>query len=147
MKHKSALNFAAGAAIGTLGGGLIGLGGAEFRLPVLIGLFGFVALQAVILNKTMSLVVVAAALVFRTRAIPLDVALSHWPTVLNLLAGSCHVKQVWLFNECRLDSASPILPAWRRCPRRSLACLCRACLCHKPAQVFGQQRQVEDSWR
>jgi hypothetical protein len=34
-------------------GGMIGLGGAEFRLPLLIGLFGFVALQAVILNKAM----------------------------------------------------------------------------------------------
>lgn len=30
-----------GAAIGTLGG-LIGLGGAEFRLPVLLGLFALV---------------------------------------------------------------------------------------------------------
>ena len=40
----------AGAAVGLLGG-LIGLGGAEFRLPLLIGVFGFAALQAVILNK------------------------------------------------------------------------------------------------
>ncbi|SDE89353.1 hypothetical protein SAMN04488117_101634 [Celeribacter baekdonensis] len=32
--------FIGGAAIGTLGG-LIGLGGAEFRLPVLIGMFRF----------------------------------------------------------------------------------------------------------
>jgi len=38
--------FCAGVAIGLLGG-LIGLGGAEFRLPLLIGLFGFVALRAV----------------------------------------------------------------------------------------------------
>jgi uncharacterized protein len=36
-----------GAMIGTLGG-LIGLGGAEFRLPLLIGLFRFAALEAVI---------------------------------------------------------------------------------------------------
>lgn len=57
-----------GMAIGTLGG-LIGLGGAEFRLPVLISFFGFVALEAVILNKAISLVVVASALVFRAHAI------------------------------------------------------------------------------
>ncbi|MDM0108115.1 hypothetical protein QTH97_24415 [Variovorax sp. J22R24] len=46
----------AGVAPDTLGG-LLGLGGAEFRLPPLIGLFGFSALPAVMLNKTMSLVV------------------------------------------------------------------------------------------
>ncbi|WP_236692530.1 hypothetical protein [Rhodobacter capsulatus] len=45
-------------------GGLIGLGGAEFRLPVLITLFRFGALEAVILNKAMSLIVVATALPF-----------------------------------------------------------------------------------
>lgn len=93
MKHRMAQAFAAGAAIGTLGG-LIGLGGAEFRLPVLIGLFGFAALHAVILNKAMSLVVVAAALVFRTRAVPLDIVLAHWPVVVNLLAGS--LAGAWL---------------------------------------------------
>ncbi|MFF7451749.1 MULTISPECIES: hypothetical protein [unclassified Streptomyces] len=49
--------FGAGAAIGVLGG-MIGLGGAEFRLPLLISLFGFAALSAVILNKAMSLIVV-----------------------------------------------------------------------------------------
>ncbi|WP_225765533.1 sulfite exporter TauE/SafE family protein [Inquilinus sp. Marseille-Q2685] len=79
--------FLGGAAIGTLGG-LIGLGGAEFRLPLLIGLFRFRALEAVILNKAMSLVVVASALLFRTRAVPVDDVLSHWPVVANLLAGS-----------------------------------------------------------
>ena len=49
--------FGGGAAIGVLGG-MIGLGGAEFRLPLLLGVFGFAALQAVILNKAMSLIVV-----------------------------------------------------------------------------------------
>jgi uncharacterized membrane protein YfcA len=44
------LAFAAGAAVGVLGG-MIGLGGAEFRLPLLISLFGFAALAAVIVNK------------------------------------------------------------------------------------------------
>lgn len=69
-------------------GGLIGLGGAEFRLPVLLGVFRFWPLQAVILNKAMSLVVVAAALMFRTRSVPVDALTSHWTVVVNLLAGS-----------------------------------------------------------
>jgi uncharacterized protein len=67
---------------------MIGLGGAEFRLPLLIGLFGFVALEAVIFNKAISLIVVASALVFRTAAVPLQGVLEHWPIIVNLLAGS-----------------------------------------------------------
>ena len=51
-------------------GGMIGLGGAEFRLPLLIGLFGFLALQAVILNKAMSLLVVLTALPARLVGCP-----------------------------------------------------------------------------
>ena len=46
-----------GFVIGVLGG-LIGLGGAEFRLPILIGRFSFPALEAVIVNKATSLMVV-----------------------------------------------------------------------------------------
>jgi len=58
-------------------GGLVGLGGAEFRLPLLIGLFAFVALQAVIVNKAMSLVVVLVALPSRLVAVPLDALAAH----------------------------------------------------------------------
>ena len=79
--------FAAGAGVGVLGG-VIGLGGAEFRLPLLIGLFGFAALQAVILNKALSLVVVATALPARLTAVPLAALAPHWTVVVNLLAGS-----------------------------------------------------------
>jgi uncharacterized membrane protein YfcA len=79
--------FGGGAAIGALGG-MIGLGGAEFRLPLLIGLFGFPALEAVILNKAMSLVVVASALPFRAGAVPFAAIADHWSAIVNLLAGS-----------------------------------------------------------
>lgn len=79
--------FGGGAIIGALGG-LIGLGGAEFRLPLLIGAFNFAALEAVILNKAMSLVVVSSALPFRAGTIPFSQIASNWPIVLNLLAGS-----------------------------------------------------------
>jgi uncharacterized membrane protein YfcA len=79
--------FGGGAIIGALGG-LIGLGGAEFRLPLLIGAFRFAALQAVILNKAMSLVVVASALPFRAATVPFATVGAHWPIILNLLAGS-----------------------------------------------------------
>jgi hypothetical protein len=67
---------------------MIGLGGAEFRLPLLIGLFGFLALQAVIVNKAMSLAVVITALPARLFAVPVADLTPHWPVVVNLLAGS-----------------------------------------------------------
>ena len=73
--------------IGTIGG-LIGLGGAEFRLPLLISLFKFRALEAIILNKAMSLNVVASALPFRAGTIPFAEVAAHWSTIANLLAGS-----------------------------------------------------------
>lgn len=85
--HRKAGAFAGGALIGCLGG-LIGLGGAEFRLPLLIGVFRFTALEAVILNKAMSLVVVAFALPFRAGTVPLEQVFNHWPIVTNLLTGS-----------------------------------------------------------
>ncbi|TZG34245.1 sulfite exporter TauE/SafE family protein [Agrobacterium sp. B1(2019)] len=85
--------FLGGVAIGTLGG-LIGLGGAEFRLPLLIGPFGFAALEAVILNKAMSLVVVVFALPFRTGTVPFDQIAAHWEIIVNLLAGS--IAGAWL---------------------------------------------------
>ena len=81
------LAFAIGAGIGALGS-LIGLGGAEFRLPLLIGLFGLVALEAVIVNKAISLVVVASALLFRSRTIPFDEIAANVSIIATLLAGS-----------------------------------------------------------
>ena len=75
------------AVIGALGG-LIGLGGAEFRLPLLIGAFRFPPLQAVILNKAMSLIVVASALPFRAAAVPFASVAAHWSVIVNILVGS-----------------------------------------------------------
>src|SRR5215207_8866998 len=57
-----------GAPIGFLGG-LIGLGGAEFRLPVLAGVFGYAARRAVALNLAISLITVLSALVIGTALI------------------------------------------------------------------------------
>lgn len=66
---------------------MIGLGRAEFRLP-LIGVFGFAALSAVILNKAVSLIVVVTALPARLVSVPWSHVSPHWFVVVNLLAGS-----------------------------------------------------------
>ncbi len=51
-------------------------------------MFRFGALQAVILNKAMSLVVVASALPFRAATVPFSAVAAHWSIIVNLLAGS-----------------------------------------------------------
>jgi len=79
--------FSGGALVGVLGG-LVGLGGAEFRLPLLLGVFGLAGVAAIIVNKLASLVVVAAAMPARLSGVPLGEVAAHWPAVLNLLAGS-----------------------------------------------------------
>ena len=86
-KRDAPTAFLGGAVIGALGG-LIGLGGAEFRLPLLIGAFRFPLLQAVILNKAMSLIVVASALPFRAAAVPFASVAAHWSVIVNMLVGS-----------------------------------------------------------
>lgn len=55
---------------------------------MLISLFGFAALSAVILNKAISLVVVLVALPARLAAVPAAEAAARWPVAVNLLAGS-----------------------------------------------------------
>ncbi len=79
--------FLAGALIGVLGG-MIGLGGAEFRLPLLVSVFGFAALQAIIMNKAISLIVVITALPARLISVPLAELAPYGYIVINLLAGS-----------------------------------------------------------
>jgi uncharacterized membrane protein YfcA len=51
-------------------------------------LFGFAALQAVILDKALSLVVVLTALPARLATVPLSDLTPHWTAVANLLLGS-----------------------------------------------------------
>ena len=84
---KNVWSFISGTVIGILGG-LIGLGGAEFRLPLLVGFFGFVNLDAVIINKIISLIVVSFSLPFRSQSIPwTDISL-HYDIIINILSGS-----------------------------------------------------------
>lgn len=93
-----ALSFSLGAAVGTAGG-LIGLGGAEFRLPALVGILNFSAREAVAVNLVASLVVLAAAFPIRAATVPVADMLPHLPTVLAMLSGSMSAAWVgagWL---------------------------------------------------
>lgn len=69
-------------------GGLIGLGGAEFRLPVLVGPLGYLARSAVPLNLAVSLVTLAAAFITRGRVLSLGPVEPLLPAVGSLIAGA-----------------------------------------------------------
>lgn len=87
MNRSRLSAFLSGGAVAFLGG-LVGLGGAEFRLPILVGFFGFSTLIAVIINKVISLAVVIFALFFRSSVIGFDELLPHLGVIVNVLIGS-----------------------------------------------------------
>jgi uncharacterized protein len=79
--------FLFGTPIGVLGG-LIGLGGAEFRLPVLVGPLGYGAQQAVPLNLAISLITLAASLLIRARTLSFEAVTPHTPGIFALIVGA-----------------------------------------------------------
>jgi uncharacterized protein len=73
--------------IGVLGG-LIGLGGAEFRLPVLAGPLGFSTRKAVPLNLAVSLITLLASLAIRGHALSLAPIGAFESEILALIGGA-----------------------------------------------------------
>ena len=67
--------------------GLVGLGGGEFRLPVLTGLLRFPARAAVPFNLLVSLVTLAVAFAVRGHAVPLAALGAHGPEMAGLVLG------------------------------------------------------------
>jgi uncharacterized protein len=82
-----------GAPIGLLGG-LIGLGGAEFRLPVLAGVFGYAARRAVALNLAISLVTVVSAVFIRGGTLSFVPLLGLVPVIASMIAGAVSAAYV-----------------------------------------------------
>lgn len=73
--------------IGTLGG-LIGLGGAEFRLPVLTRAIGFEARKAIPVNLAVSLVTVVSSLAIRSMTLSLTDINSIGIEIVSLIFGA-----------------------------------------------------------
>lgn len=73
--------------IGVLGG-LIGLGGAEFRLPVFASILRYTARQAIPLNLAVSLVTIAASLIIRASTLSFSPVTDLLPVVLSLIFGA-----------------------------------------------------------
>jgi uncharacterized membrane protein YfcA len=75
-----------GIPVGLLGG-LIGLGGGEFRIPVLLRRFRLAPRQVVPLNSLISLVTLAAAFGFRAGSLSLAPLVPHLAEIAALTAG------------------------------------------------------------
>ncbi len=75
-----------GVPVGLLGG-LIGLGGGEFRIPVLLRRFGLTPGQVVPLNSVISLVTLVASFAFRAGSLSLAPLGSHLADIAALTAG------------------------------------------------------------
>ncbi|MBI1775660.1 MAG: sulfite exporter TauE/SafE family protein [Proteobacteria bacterium] len=68
-------------------GGLIGLGGGEFRLPVLMQAIGFEAKAAIPLNLLVSLITLAFAMIVRSQSIAVVQIVPYLPEVVGLALG------------------------------------------------------------
>src|SRR5215218_772724 len=75
-------------------GAPIGLGGAEFRLPVLAGVFRYPARQAVALNIAISLITVVSALLIRGGTLSFVPLLGLLPVVVAMIAGAVSAAYV-----------------------------------------------------
>jgi uncharacterized membrane protein YfcA len=87
VRGRSRLAFLTAIPIAILGG-LIGLGGAEFRLPVLAGLLAYPARKAVPLNLAVSLTTITPSLFIRARTLSLAPLGSFLPAMLALIGGA-----------------------------------------------------------
>lgn len=86
-QQKSRLAFLYSVPIGVLGG-LMGLGGAEYRLPVLVAVLGYLPHQAVQLNLAVSLITILMSLPVRAVALSLTPVLPLLPVILALISGA-----------------------------------------------------------
>lgn len=86
-KKTSLLALAIGAPIGCLGG-LIGLGGAEFRLPFLLKTFSKTAKKAVALNMLISLITIVSAIYFRMNNFDMSIIFPEVLLMIAIIAGS-----------------------------------------------------------
>jgi uncharacterized membrane protein YfcA len=98
--------FGFGVPIGALGG-LIGLGGAEFRLPVLTGVLGYRPRQAVAVNLAVSLITVLAAAAIRGSTLAWQPVIALLPVAAAMTTGAVTAAYVGIGVVRRLPETGP----------------------------------------
>lgn len=93
LVRRPLVAFLSGAAVAVLGG-LIGLGGAEFRLPILIMAFAIYAHRAVRINLLISLATLATAACVRLRYLETTDVLAFMPEMAAVATGG--VASAWV---------------------------------------------------
>jgi uncharacterized protein len=98
--------------------GLVGLGGGEFRLPVLMYVVGYPARTAVPLNLAVSLVTLTFALVVRSRAVSVAALVPYLNEVVASLSAALRVRflERGSLARSKVNTSSRQLPL---CLRRS----------------------------
>lgn len=84
----------------------MGLGGAEFRLPVLVGIFKYKAHKAIALNLAVSLVTIISSLIFRLPSTNLNHLFPLWLIILSLLGGSMTGAYMGAYFSHKVSEAS-----------------------------------------
>ena len=87
VRNRRSLAFLSAIPIAILGG-LVGLGGAEYRLPVLAGPLGYSARKAVPLNLAVSLTTIIASLLIRGGTLSLSPLVPFMSAMLALIGGA-----------------------------------------------------------
>ena len=80
------LSFLFSVPIGIVGG-MIGLGGAEFRLPVLAGPLNYQVRRAIPINLTISLVTLIVSLIIRGSILHLNLLYGFSPLIISMIIG------------------------------------------------------------
>ena len=98
MDTRVGVNFLVGFFVG-IAGGLIGLGGAELRLPYLVGVLGLAAKTAVPINLAVSLATVLASLPVRLAKTDTSALAEWWPVMAAMIIGAmiaAYIGAGWL---------------------------------------------------
>ncbi len=88
-------------------GGLVGLGGGEFRIPILLRRFGLAARDVIPLNAVISLATLAGALAFRGGTLTLAPLALHIADIAALALGGMLAAVLAGGLSARLSKAAP----------------------------------------